>query len=252
MVRCCVIAHEFETRNWTQVHHDEDIRWGVPIEIVESVIVRRRTITRCDPCFLEEFMATFKEMLDEAPEIGYVWRHPGIEGLDCLSGSFDTEEITRGPFLYTSRDGWKLMEARFVDTHQRGNAGILEWRMMRKGTNVATSSSLELAYDSSLKFLARLLSESSAGKDTKDRTEREIKFELEEKYRNMLNTASSSSSNVDSVEFRIFARGLGILYGSRSRVTGYLEVVERFIGTPESTESQLKGVVTTAVQRHLG
>lgn len=43
-VRYCVLAHEFETRDWTQVHHDEETRWGVPIEIVESISAGLRVL----------------------------------------------------------------------------------------------------------------------------------------------------------------------------------------------------------------
>ncbi len=194
-------------------------------------------------------MQTFEEEHGEAPQLGDIWRHRAIENLDCVSGSWDTETIVKGPFLYTSPDGWQLLEARFSETHKRGDAGIQEWRMMTKGTNVATNISLESAHEAALSLLAKMLSDSQANKDEKARVENEIKFELSDKYRNILNSTSSSSSNVDSVEFRIFARGLGRTSGSRSRVQGFLEVAERFIGTRESIESQLKDIVTNGVQK---
>ena len=32
------------TRDWTQIHHDEETRWGVPIEIVESICAGLRVL----------------------------------------------------------------------------------------------------------------------------------------------------------------------------------------------------------------
>ena len=196
-------------------------------------------------------MTTFFETFGEHPEIGDIWRHIAIQGLDCTSGSWDSELVSRGPFLYTAPAGWQLMESRFVETHKRGDSGVLEWRMMAKGTNIVTSSSLDSSHSSALDLLAKLLSESNASEEKKEKTEKELKFQLIDKYRNILNTASAAAASVDSVEFRIFARGLGRLSGSRSRIIGHLEVAERFIGTPESTEAELKNLVVNGIQRLL-
>ncbi len=147
-------------------------------------------------------------------EIGEEREHEAIGSrqsvLDCVSERHIRDTERRGPYTYQTPSGWILVEARFIQTHRRDDAGVDPFKRLSRGGTVTSSSRIEEAYDRSIEYLGRLLHSKVDDENKRKEIRAEIESDLRDTKSGHVALANSAASSHDAVEFYLYAKGRGV------------------------------------------